>query len=514
MPLTGPNPNQKTKDNNKQTTQASSSSKSTTSQNPRTLTDFLMRSKTSHSVGSSSSSSQAFQPPSLKRSYSAISSLDTANEHWLNTPIAPKQKRIDTKEVYDRLTPGIADMHSAQVLMSKTQPTSYFDIVGSKSYQEQVANACGIYPDKRILRYGPAPPPTAKVDITKNTQPTLNTSTSSSVKRHIITSPEKILDAPYMIDDYYLNVLDWSCHNVVAVGLGKSVYLWSADNGTIQALNYDYDDPVASLSYSADGAYLAVGTTKGDTQIWDVQANKKLRSMKGQDCRVGVLSWDKHIISSGARDGSIFSHDVRLAKHVVRELYGHADEVCGLKWRWDGELLASGGNDNTVNIWDARTTTPKYTKRTHVSAVKALAWCPWNRSILATGGGRDDKKIHFWNTTTCARLNTIHAGSQVTSLHWSQHYKEIVSTHGLPHNQVTVWGYPTLNKIIDIPAHETRILHSALSPDGQVLATAAADENLKFWRIFESNGKAPLASESARLTEKKEIQLRRSKSIR
>ncbi|KAG1433818.1 hypothetical protein G6F57_021902 [Rhizopus arrhizus] len=113
-------------------------------------------------------------------------------------------------------------MHSAQVLMSKTQPTSYFDIVGSKSYQEQVANACGIYPDKRILRYGPAPPPTAKVDITKNTQPTLNTSTSSSVKRHIITSPEKILDAPYMIDDYYLNVLDWSCHNVVAVGLGNS----------------------------------------------------------------------------------------------------------------------------------------------------------------------------------------------------------------------------------------------------------------------------------------------------
>ena len=79
---------------------------------------------------------------------------------------------------------------------------------------------------------------------------------------------------------------------------------------------------------------------------------------------------------------------------------------------------------------------------------------------------------------------------------------------------MTVWGYPTLNKIIDIPAHETRILHSALSPDGQVLATAAADENLKFWRIFESNGKAPLASESARLTEKKEIQLRRSKSIR
>jgi cell division cycle protein 20 (cofactor of APC complex) len=53
-----------------------------------------------------------------------------------------------------------------------------------------------------------------------------------------------------------------------------------------------------------------------------------------------------------------------------------------------------------------------------------------------------------------------------------------------------------------------------LSPDGQVLATAAADENLKFWRIFEANGQSPLGSESNRLTEKKEVQLRRSKTIR
>jgi cell division cycle protein 20 (cofactor of APC complex) len=47
-----------------------------------------------------------------------------------------------------------------------------------------------------------------------------------------------------------------------------------------------------------------------------------------------------------------------------------------------------------------------------------------------------------------------------------------------------------------------------------VLATAAADENLKFWRIFEADGKARLGSESSRLTMKKEVQLRRSKTLR
>lgn len=44
----------------------------------------------------------------------------------------------------------------------------------------------------------------------------------------------------------------------------------------------------------------------------------------------------------------------------------------------------------------------------------------------------------------------------------------------MPDNQLTIWKYPSLTRIIDIPAHETRILHSALSPDGQTLASKHA----------------------------------------
>lgn len=62
-----------------------------------------------------------------------------------------------------------------------------------------------------------------------------------------------------------------------------------------------------------------------------------------------------------------------------------------------------------------------------------------------------------------------------------------MSSHGIPDHQLSIWAYPSLEKVTDIPhAHDTRILHSCLSPDGTVVATASSDENLKFWRVFEA----------------------------
>lgn len=241
------------------------------------------------------------------------------------------------------------------------------------SYQEHVAAVVGITPGNRILAFRPEPPQSNHAGNETTRRAAVSTT------RRIPTAPEKILDAPCMTDDYYLNLLDWSSKNVVAIALDRSVYLWNADNGSITALNYqsreDDGEYVASLSWSNDGAYLAVGTSLGDTQIWDVERNMHVRTMRGQQGRVGSLSWAKHLVASGAYDGSIWHHDVRVANDKVAELHGHEQEVCGLKWRWDGLVLASGGNDNIVNIWDARSTTPKYQKDKHIGAIKVYIAC-------------------------------------------------------------------------------------------------------------------------------------------
>lgn len=345
------------------------------------------------------------------------------------------------------------------------------------AYQDSLASACGVSMNTRILAFKPAPPESSKpIDLRSQYNRPLKPSNASSAqfRRRVATAPERVLDAPGLVDDYYLNLLDWSSGNQVAIGLERNVYVWSAETGTVSSLlETSPDTYVSSVKWSGDGAYVGVGLGTGEVQIWDVEEGTKLRSMHGHDTRVGVMGWNKHTLSTGARSGLVFNHDVRIAQHKIAELVSHTSEVCGLEWRPDGAQLATGGNDNLVSIWDARSlAAPKFTKTNHKAAVKALSWCPWQLNVLATGGGSYDRHIHFWNSTTGARMNSIDTGSQVTSLRWNPHAKEIVSSSGFPDNSLSIWSYPSLARIAEIPAHETRVLHSCLSPDGQMLATA------------------------------------------
>ena len=89
-------------------------------------------------------------------------------------------------------------------------------------------------------------------------------------------------------------------------------------------------------------------------------------------------------------------------------------------------------NQTRTRVYSNKTTTPKHTRRKHMGAVKALAWCPWQPTLLASGGGTHDAMIHVWNCNTGSRVHSIETPTQVTSLHFAPMKKELLSTHGYP----------------------------------------------------------------------------------
>eukprot|EP01033_Poteriospumella_lacustris_P000094 gene94-63_t len=123
----------------------------------------------------------------------------------------------------------------------------------------------------------------------------------------------------------------------------------------------------------------------------------------------------------------------------------------------------------------------------HIAAVKAVAWCPWQRNILATGGGTADRTIRIWNAQDGANLQSVDTGSQVCAIQWSSHYKELVSSHGFSDNQLIVWKYRDMSKLQELRGHSARVLHLAKSPDDTTICSASADETLCFWNVFEKH---------------------------
>jgi len=303
--------------------------------------------------------------------------------------------------------------------------------------------------------------------------------------RKIGKVPCKVLDAPQLQDDFYLNLVDWSSSNCLSVGLSNCVYLWSACTSRVTKLcDLGADDLVTSVSWTQRGTHLAVGTNRGEVQIWDVGQCRKLRTMTGHRARVGTMSWSGYVLSTGSRDHYILHRDVREQSHYMARLCGHKQEVCGLKWSFDETQLASGGNDNRLFIWNLRSATPVLKFSNHVAAVKALAWSPHQHGLLSSGGGTADRCIRFWNTINNTNLSCIDTGSQVCNLSWSQNVNELVSTHGYSLNQIIVWKYPSMSKVVTLTGHTYRVLYLALSPDGKTIVTGAGDETLRFWNVF------------------------------
>ncbi|KAI5116536.1 hypothetical protein M0805_009047 [Coniferiporia weirii] len=365
--------------------------------------------------------------------------------------------------------------------------------------------------------------------------------------RSVCKTPYRVLDAPDLADDFYLNLVDWSSTNVLGVGLGSCVYLWTAHTAAVSKLCdlQSQHDTISSLSWVQKGTTLAIGTLNGRLHIYDANTLQLLRSYNQAHAqRIGALAWNAHILSSGSRDRMVHHRDVREATvKPFRRCAGHRQEVCGLRWSGDSgpqnAMLASGGNDNKVCIWDLRGSRraqgqssgaggasgsgstgngagsgsggragiitgqsdapggvvddepgdqPLWKFHEHTAAVKALAWDPHMSGILATGGGTQDKTIRFWNVFNGTMLNDLDTGSQVCNLTWSLTSHELVSTHGFSsttaQNQICIWKYPSLDMVASLTGHTHRVLYLAMSPDGETIVTGAGDETLRFWNAF------------------------------
>lgn len=104
--------------------------------------------------------------------------------------------------------------------------------------------------------------------------------------------------------------------------------------------------------------------------------------------------------------------DARSFSSAAKFPQVHSQEICGVEQY--GNLVASGGNDNHVFVYDQRKADMILDTYKHSAAVKAIAWLP-RKGVLVTGGGTKDRKLKFWKDGENV-YKEVDSGSQVCTL--------------------------------------------------------------------------------------------------
>ena len=317
-------------------------------------------------------------------------------------------------------------------------------------------------------------------------------------RRVIPATPEKVLYAPGIVNDFYLNPLSWSRDNIVAITLEGGVHILNVETSVSSDVTFS-NSFETSLGFSpSDPSTLAVGTDRGNVTLYDIRDPSSPCPLESWDIDpndvVEALEWSPsgNSLACGTKNGLIGLLDSRESNSPVHLFDANSKsssrrDICGLKWNPQGTLIASGDGDGIVTIWDVRDySSPLKVFAGHKSTVRALAWSPHAHGQLVSGGGTADKTIRFWDTNSLSSLGKINVGSQVCGLHWSSLANEIVSTHGFSQNHVKIWDAKTRGCVAVLCGHTSRILNLAVSPDERKILTGSPDERLCFWNLYPS----------------------------
>ena len=292
---------------------------------------------------------------------------------------------------------------------------------------------------------------------------------------------------------------------VLASGGGEgTVRLWETRTAQPRATLQGHTGAVYGAGLSADGQELASIGTEGTVRLWETGTGRPRATLQGHTGAVyGVaISADSHLLASVGTEGTVrlwqapFAEGDAVERWAGRRghlehssaapptgglplatLEGHVGTVYGVAVSANGRVLASGGGDGTVRLWQAGNAQPLATVEGHAGGVRAVALSTDGR-LLASGG--TDGTLRLWDTGTGQPHSTLqgHIGAVYgVALSVDTHLLASGGTDG----SVRLWEARTGRPQAILQGHTGSVYGVVLSTGGRLLASGGGDGTVRLW---------------------------------
>lgn len=285
-----------------------------------------------------------------------------------------------------------------------------------------------------------------------------------------------------LVDDFYANPIDWSENGCVYMGLGDDLYFYKPRAQLWKQLTANKLNQSFSFIHATCATYDKVlysscdmdrdrdRNSKGTLFIMDAPTNKTSILQKKAFEVIRNDTSNPNVFYAGGLDGCFRGLDLRSKTgSLYKPNMDRRRRICGMSLR--GDMLAIGDNGDAVYLWDIKNLKAPVLTYKHNAAVKALAFSPFNRNLVASGGGTLDKTIQIWNVTKNEKMCELKTDGQITNLNWIE-TDTVLTTGGLMTNvrsPVQLWKIKQtgLKLAGELPNEEGRTLFSTQNPNNR-----------------------------------------------
>jgi len=241
---------------------------------------------------------------------------------------------------------------------------------------------------------------------------------------------------------------------------------------------------VTSVSWSPDGKELAA--TGSDIKIWDPATGQQVKTLPWPDnWLVLKAAWSPdscHLVSSSLSkfSGTIIIRDARSGEELFR-WNAHIGPVFGLAWSPNGDLLATGGVDKLVKVWNANSQDKEIaTLEGHTGQVFSVAWRPDQQRLASAS---EDGTVRIWDLAHQQEPIVLSGhGGELRSVTWSPDGRELASAGA---DGIKIWDGGTGRLRLHLRGHSGTVAAVAWQPhadsENQRLASVGFDGTLKLW---------------------------------